>query len=587
MSQFPILEWRVKNLKSIAEATVQLGGLSVVVGANSSGKSTLLQSILLAAQASRSDEYETAFPLSGPLIDLGDFKDIVHVYGDQQRMSIGGTFSGDTIERDATFGFGIVRDVDLRRARQMSLNLITEPFRWDIVLTRPSEESLVGVADLDAIAFNGQAPSDEAPDMPIRFQLDVQRPAKASGAAPATTADMSTLSGSFVAGEAHLQIAGINHQGGVPRELYVERERVRVLLESAIRMRVHHYAGRGGRGKKSFADARRQLIELLVRQLSEGPEKRRELLLDLQTWRYESAEQIEALFQQDQQDSIVQEVIDKTAITDKVPTLVRPKDAPIEPLAVIARSLIRFLSRQVHYLGPLREEPRLAYRSASPDQQIWVGKRGEATAYVLKRFGRKPVIIPGRSRDQRRGSLVEGVRYWMQELGAAEGVSVTSGRFGIELKIKPKGLSREVDLTAVGVGVSQVLPVVVLALLAEPGSILLLEQPELHLHPAMQQQLADFLIACSATGRQVLLETHSDHLVSRIRRRIAEDETNDLLNRTALIYAERTDGRTTYRRVTPSEYGTIEDWPRGFFDQAASESQAILRAGLQKRKKDT
>jgi predicted ATPase len=140
-------------------------------------------------------------------------------------------------------------------------------------------------------------------------------------------------------------------------------------------------------------------------------------------------------------------------------------------------------------------------------------------------------------------------------------------------------------LTAVGVGVSQVLPVLTLCLLSDPGSLIILEQPELHLHPATQQLLADFFLACARSGRQLLVETHSDHLVSRIRRRIAEDRSGVVKELATIVFAEQHPAEgTSYRPIEVSDYGSVEDWPEGFFDQAATEAQAILKEAVARRK---
>ena len=128
-------------------------------------------------------------------------------------------------------------------------------------------------------------------------------------------------------------------------------------------------------------------------------------------------------------------------------------------------------------------------------------------------------------------------------------------------------LERKVTLDAVGVGVSQLLPVLVLCLLSEPGGVILLEQPELHLHPALQQRLADFLIAVARSGRQLIVETHSEYIVSRLRRRIAEDTTeeDDLLAMSKIVFAERDrqTGLTTYREVEFSLTGPSRSGRRG------------------------
>jgi predicted ATPase len=110
--------------------------------------------------------------------------------------------------------------------------------------------------------------------------------------------------------------------------------------------------------------------------------------------------------------------------------------------------------------------------------------------------------------------------------------------------------------------------------------VLVLQQPELHLHPALQQALGDFLLALAKSGRQVILETHSDHLVSRLARRVAEtDDAGDYV-RLKLVHQTDEDG-TVYQDAEIDDFGAIQ-WPEGFFDETSDEAIAILRAGLEK-----
>jgi len=158
---------------------------------------------------------------------------------------------------------------------------------------------------------------------------------------------------------------------------------------------------------------------------------------------------------------------------------------------------------------------------------------------------------------------------------------------GIGLRVTPQGLDRDVDLTAVGVGVSQVLPVILLCLLAAPGTVVILEQPELHLHPRLEQKLADFLLACVRSGRQLVVETHSEHLVNRLRYRVASDPTDETHELIRLVFAESEQGMTTYREPEITTYGGLgEDWPEGFLDLGAREAQDLVRESLAKRRRD-
>ena len=183
-------------------------------------------------------------------------------------------------------------------------------------------------------------------------------------------------------------------------------------------------------------------------------------------------------------------------------------------------------------------------------------------------------------------SLEEAVGLWARELGIADRVDAFDlGRPGVEIRVRPEGLERDVDLANVGVGMSRLLPGDPHLLLAEPGSLILLEQPELHLHPAIQQRLGDFLLACARSGRQLLVETHSEYLISRLRRRAVEDPEEEIGKLFRVVFAFRDDeGKTTFESATVNPYGGIE-WPPGFFDQSIDEARIIVATGLEKRRR--
>jgi predicted ATPase len=138
-------------------------------------------------------------------------------------------------------------------------------------------------------------------------------------------------------------------------------------------------------------------------------------------------------------------------------------------------------------------------------------------------------------------------------------------------------------LMNVGVGVSQVLPTLVMSLLAPPGSTLVLEQPELHLHPRVQSILGDFFLGIAATGKQCLVETHSEHLINRARRRIAEAAGDSVMKLVRMYFVEKPGTVTRIIPVVPNEYGAIPEWPKGFFDEAANEAEKIIDAATRKR----
>jgi predicted ATPase len=139
-----------------------------------------------------------------------------------------------------------------------------------------------------------------------------------------------------------------------------------------------------------------------------------------------------------------------------------------------------------------------------------------------------------------------------------------------EVRVRSQSRGEEVTLTDVGFGVSQVLPVIVQAFYAPPNSTVLIEQPELHLHPSAQSGLADLLVA-AVTARedgvprnvQLIVESHSEHLLRRLQRRVAEQEIPDKL--VALYACKQSHAGSRIDRLALDLFGDIHNWPDDFF----------------------
>ncbi len=221
-----------------------------------------------------------------------------------------------------------------------------------------------------------------------------------------------------------------------------------------------------------------------------------------------------------------------------------------------------------------------------------VGLKGEYSAAILHINRYKRIQYPSPSTNGKllnfnikSATLETACQDWLSYLGVVQKVLTNDkGKLGYELSVKTHTNDKWQDLTHVGVGVSQVLPIVLMSLLSEDDDILIFEQPELHLHPKVQSRLCDFFIAISSWGRQCLIETHSEYLINRLRLRVSQSRDHDILNKSSIFFLNKTDGKSNFKKVPINEFGAILDWPDDFFDQTDKEVENILIEATKKRR---
>lgn len=240
------------------------------------------------------------------------------------------------------------------------------------------------------------------------------------------------------------------------------------------------------------------------------------------------------------------------------------------------------LFTETYYLGPLREHPLREY-TWSGAQPSGVGTRGErAVDALLASRARNIKFSPGYKK--RRVTLEEYTAHWLKALGLIESFSVAQLAEGSNLyqvRVRTSSSAPEVLITDVGFGVSQILPIVVLCFSVPEKSILVLEQPEIHLHPSVQAGLADvFIDAVKVRKVQIIFESHSEHLLLRLQRRIAEEEIEAAA--TALFFCRRDEPAARIERLEVDAVGNIANWPRDFFGDPLHENAEMLRAQMKR-----
>lgn len=245
---------------------------------------------------------------------------------------------------------------------------------------------------------------------------------------------------------------------------------------------------------------------------------------------------------------------------------------------------------RIHYLGPLRDHPKRIY-SWSGETPDSVGQRGEfAIAAILAASAQQRKL--SRGFGKRQYFFDEFIARWLKDLGIIESFTVkpvAEGRKEFEVLVKTHSSASEVKITDVGFGVSQILPALVQAFYCPPHSTVWMEQPEIHLHPQVQAELADVLISATQAREngkernvQMIVESHSEHFLNRLQRRIAEGvvKSEDV----AVYFCRRTGAATKLEPLRLNEFGEIENWPENFFGDEMADIAGRTLAAVKRRK---
>jgi len=212
-----------------------------------------------------------------------------------------------------------------------------------------------------------------------------------------------------------------------------------------------------------------------------------------------------------------------------------------------------------------------------------------AIAAILAAESEKRMLNRGPKRS--RHGFAAFIAGWLKDLGVIHDFSVrpvAEGRKEYEVLVSTHAKAPEVKITDVGFGVSQVLPALVQAFYCPPNSTVWMEQPEIHLHPQVQAELADVFISATKAREegvnrniQLIVESHSEHFLNRLQRRVAE---GDIAPQDVAVYFCRRAGTSTeLEPLKLNGFGEIENWPEHFFGDEMADIAGRTRAAMSKR----
>ena len=245
------------------------------------------------------------------------------------------------------------------------------------------------------------------------------------------------------------------------------------------------------------------------------------------------------------------------------------------------------LFKSICYLGPLRTKTERLYTwgGTAPENVGYFGENTIAALLASKKIkislGYKKVAKP----------FHEIIAASLKSMGLIDNFrlrKIAEHRQEYEVNVQTKGSRDWVDLPDVGFGISQVLPVLVQCFYAPPGSIIVMEQPEIHLHPSAQSALADVMIDVINSRQngadrniQLIIETHSEHFLRRLQRRIAEDVVPK--EKVSAYFANIAKSPARLEPLKIDAFGNIQNWPPNFFGDEMADITEQAKAALKKR----
>lgn len=236
-----------------------------------------------------------------------------------------------------------------------------------------------------------------------------------------------------------------------------------------------------------------------------------------------------------------------------------------------ASSSVKNNFKKLSYIGPLREFPKAFYSTTGKSPRYYIGKKGENAIDILW-------ALKKARNDEGIQNLETKIKRWITEFGFADDIILEpiGDNVGYRALATDTQSKFDVNIINVGFGVSQTLPIIIQSFYSDEDSTNLIEQPEIHLHPKAQSILGDmFIAAIHETSKNFIIETHSEHLLARVRRRIAEGKLSR--DDIKIYYFDPTPEGTQIQEVTLNEYGQYEEFPKGFFEEDLNEAFAHMK----------
>ena len=601
----PLTRVRITNFKAIKDVSFDLKPLNLILGGNSAGKSSILQALVLCSQNfNRGTTY--SFDLNNQYLTLGPF-------GDLMRR---GTRQGDNLTVELQFSKDLSEGGEHKYLARLTLDSRKRNLKKSSVpISRfqVSEELPEGKTELTVKLANGD-PLGQASIAGTYFSrpLFLQRTSGPSPLPSGRNVTKQKLNGVFttVAEDRFLP------SPFTERSIFLIEE-VRIGLIERFILDKYSQESRYSKTSLNFQEAREKRPQIIKSLRSRSPiltESHSKLTLWFEHLKNSgnfTADRLGESLKSDFEEFNRLELFKGLETIEPVEFVKFLRDMSAdEPLLKVKlpqilflggadqretyESAVRFSKRQffsisdkIQYLGPLRAHALTEQKNEAPPHS-WapIGARGELLAYQLGAGTYSKAanyVVPTRKGKTVKFTvesltLHKALSLWAQWFDLGDNIlTIDEGVWGSYLELDGEKFHRK------GTGISQVLPVIAICLMAPRQSLTLIEQPELHLHPAMQQKLGTFFSEISKTGKRLIIETHSEYILTRIRKEIATGALeNDNVSLTFVSAKMGKDGQrhSEYQQVQISDTGVIAKWPEAFYDFTADDKMAIFEATM-------
>lgn len=577
-----IKSWKLEHFKSIDESMdeLQFGKLTIFAGTNSSGKSTIIQSILMMMQTITNREH-MPLQLNGDLVTLGHVEDVWN----------NGIFQNPNSDDQNTEVYFLPRPLNIHMTLQdsetqslirLELSFIPAEGNTQVRLA----EGIYGIKDLNNESLVDNNDEHYSKYIRVKHKNDEiyyhEMSEKFQQEAIQYWRQRGKQVKSFV-GDFQIKIHDFYPRTVkvvVPRNETIGSSTLLLLNPLSINIKEEDLT-------KELDDEAWGLIESAVNALGLSTGQQRGVFSFFRPTRLG----LEKRTLQDYIDwygklSTTDSTRLKKYISDNLPSneqKVFETWLRLPFFDIIERTLDEIFTRRIRYLSANRMAPTMVYGLDNSSNWSEVGVTGANAAGALRENATRLIRYwHPITKIEQQGSLLDAVNHWLEyfELGGSIRIE-DQGKLGTLLRVKIPGVDRDLDLTAIGFGTSQILPIIIQGLLTEPNCLFIVEQPEVHLHPRVQSQLAYFFYGLSRINVNCIIETHSEHIVNQLRLLIARGDIPASQDVKVYFAERKPEYGTYYVEIQVNERGKILNWPKGFMDESSHLAQEILKAATQ------